>query len=156
MGDRLCGECNPAIVIDAYSFCQQIMSLDQHDSLRHAALTVRSQAYAPYSKFQVGAAVLTADGEVFAGCNVENASYGLTICAERVAVGTAVAAGHKQIVAVAVASSGGHSPCGACRQVLSEFGPAMEVILIDADDPTKMRTTTLATLLPEQFSSGAL
>ncbi len=132
------------------------MSLDQHDSLRQAALAVRSQAYAPYSKFQVGAAVLTADGEVFAGCNVENASYGLTICAERVAVGTAVAAGHKKIVAVAVVSSGGHSPCGACRQVLSEFGPAMEVILIDADDPTKMRTTTLATLLPEQFSSGAL
>jgi cytidine deaminase len=121
-----------------------------------AAIRVRASAYAPYSRFHVGAAVLTANGEVFAGCNVENASYGLTICAERVAVGTAVAAGHKQIVAVAVASTGGHSPCGACRQVLSEFGPAMEVILIDADDPTKMRTTTLATLLPEQFSSGAL
>jgi cytidine deaminase len=121
-----------------------------------AAIRVRASAHAPYSRFHVGAAVLTANGEVFAGCNVENASYGLTICAERVAVGTAVAAGHKQIVAVAVASTGGHSPCGACRQVLSEFGPAMEVILIDADDPTKMRTTTLATLLPEQFSSGAL
>ncbi len=120
------------------------------------ALTVRGNAHAPYSKFQVGAAVLTASGEIFAGCNVENASYGLTICAERVAVGTAVAAGHKQIVAVAVVSSGGHSPCGACRQVLSEFGPAMEVILIDADDPTRTRTTTLAALLPEQFSSDAL
>ncbi|MBL9164557.1 MAG: cytidine deaminase [Planctomycetaceae bacterium] len=124
--------------------------------LMNSAHAVRTRAHAPYSKFQVGAAVLTASGEVFAGCNVENASYGLTICAERVAVGTAVAAGHKQIVAVAVASSGGHSPCGACRQVLSEFGPAMEVILIDADDPTKTRTTTLAALLPEQFSSGAL
>ena len=124
--------------------------------LTAAALAVRPRAHAPYSKFQVGAAILTASGEIFAGCNVENASYGLTICAERVAVGTAVAAGHKEIVAVAVVSSGGHSPCGACRQVLSEFGPAMEVILIDADDPTKMRTTTLATLLPEQFSSGAL
>lgn len=122
------------------------------NSLTTAATNVRYHAHAPYSKFQVGAAVLTADGEVFAGCNVENASYGLTICAERVAVGTAVAAGHKEIVAVAVASSGGHSPCGACRQVLSEFGPAMEVILIDADDPTKTRTTTLAALLPEQFS----
>jgi cytidine deaminase len=120
------------------------------------ALASRTNAHAPYSKFQVGAAVLTADGEIFAGCNVENASYGLTICAERVAVGTAVAAGHKEIVAVAVASSGGHSPCGACRQVLSEFGPAMEVILIDADDLTKTRTTTLAALLPEQFSSAAL
>ena len=124
--------------------------------LTAAALAVRPRAHAPYSKFQVGAAILTASGEIFAGCNVENASYGLTICAERVAVGTAVAAGHKEIVAVAVVSSGGHSPCGACRQVLSEFGPAMEVILIDADDPTKTRTTTLAALLPEQFSSGAL
>jgi cytidine deaminase len=120
------------------------------------ALSARQNAHAPYSNFQVGAAVLTASGEIFAGCNVENASYGLTICAERVAVGSAVAAGHKQIVAVAVATSGGHSPCGACRQVLSEFGPAMEVILIDADDPTRTRTTTLAALLPEQFSSAAL
>jgi cytidine deaminase len=126
------------------------------ETLGQSALAVRLNAHAPYSKFQVGAAVLTASGEVFAGCNVENASYGLTICAERVAVGTAVAAGHKHIVAVAVASSGGHSPCGACRQVLSEFGPAMEVILIDADDLTKTRTTTLAALLPEQFSSAAL
>jgi cytidine deaminase len=132
------------------------MNNDLHDSLHAAALAVRSRAYAPYSKFQVGAAVLTASGEIFAGCNVENASYGLTICAERVAIGSAVAAGHKEIVAVAVVSSGGHSPCGACRQVLSEFGPAMEVILIDADDPTKTRTTTLAALLPEQFSSDAL
>jgi cytidine deaminase len=126
------------------------------NSLTTAAANVRRNAHAPYSNFQVGAAVLTASGEVFAGCNIENASYGLTICAERVAVGTAVAAGHKEIVAVAVASSGGHSPCGACRQVLSEFGPAMEVILIDADDLTKTRTTTLAALLPEQFSSAAL
>ena len=128
------------------------MSLNQHESLQQAARNVRQRAHAPYSKFQVGAAVLTASGEVFAGCNVENASYGLTICAERVAVGSAVAAGHKEIVAVAVATSGGHSPCGACRQVLSEFGPAMEVILIDVDDPAKTRTTTLAALLPEQFS----
>jgi len=126
------------------------------NSLTTAAANVRTRAHAPYSKFQVGAAVLTANGEIFAGCNVENASYGLTICAERVAVGTAVAAGHKKIVAVAVVSSGGHSPCGACRQVLSEFGPAMEVILIDADDPTRTRATTLADLLPEQFSSNAL
>ncbi len=132
------------------------MNNDLHDSLHAAALAVRSRAYAPYSKFQVGAAILTASGEIFAGCNVENASYGLTICAERVAIGSAVAAGHKEIVAVAVVSSGGHSPCGACRQVLSEFGPAMEVILIDADDPTRTRTTTLTALLPEQFSSDAL
>jgi cytidine deaminase len=124
--------------------------------LARNALAVRERAHAPYSEFQVGAAVLAAGGEIFAGCNVENASYGLTICAERVAIGTAVAAGHKKILAVAVATSGGYAPCGACRQVLSEFGPAMEVILIDADDPTRTRTTTLAALLPEQFSSAAL
>ncbi|WP_428304757.1 cytidine deaminase [Lacipirellula sp.] len=132
------------------------MGPNQQKLLANAAQAVRSNAYAPYSRFHVGAALLAADGEIFAGCNVENASYGLTICAERVAIGSAVAAGHRQIVAVAVATSGGHSPCGACRQVLSEFGPAMEVILIDADDPTRTRTTTLAALLPEQFSSGAL
>src|SRR5688572_21517284 len=120
--------------------------------LAESALAVRRNAHARYSKFQVGAAALTASGEIFAGCNVENASYGLTICAERAAVCAAVAAGHKQIVAVAVATAGGHSPCGACRQVLSEFGPSMEVLLIEADDPSKVRMTTLAKLLPEQFS----
>jgi cytidine deaminase len=117
-----------------------------------AAIGVRGAAHAPYSQFQVGAAVLTASGEVFDGCNVENASYGLTICAERAAVCAAVAAGHKQLVAVAVATSGGHSPCGACRQVLSEFGPAMEVLLVDVDQPQPPRRTSLDKLLPEQFS----
>jgi cytidine deaminase len=120
--------------------------------LIEAALRVRGAAHAPYSRFHVGAAVLTASGEVFSGCNVENASYGLTICAERVAVCAAVAAGHKQIAAIAVATAGGHSPCGACRQVLSEFGPAMEVLLVDADHPQNVRHTSLDMLLPEQFS----
>ena len=120
--------------------------------LAASALAVRRNAHAQYSKFQVGAAALTASGEIFAGCNVENASYGLTICAERAAVCAAVAAGHKQIVAVAVATAGGHSPCGACRQVLSEFGPAMDILLVDADDPSQVRATTLGKLLPEQFS----
>jgi cytidine deaminase len=117
-----------------------------------SARSIRGNAHAPYSGFQVGAAVLTASGGIYVGCNVENASYGLTMCAERVAVGAAVAAGHKQIAAIAVATAGGHSPCGACRQVLSEFGPAMEVLLVDADDPAKVRTTSLDKLLPEQFS----
>jgi cytidine deaminase len=120
------------------------------------ALAARGMAYAPYSHFHVGAAVLTASGESFSGCNVENASYGLTICAERAAVCTAVAAGHTKIVAVAVATSGGASPCGACRQVLSEFGPAMEVVLVDADEPTRVRVTSLDKLLPEQFGDAAL
>ena len=110
----------------------------------------------PTRNFHVGAAVLTASGEIFAGCNVENASYGLTICAERAAVCAAVAAGHKEIVAVAVVTSGGHSPCGACRQVLAEFGPTMDVVMVDADDPSRVRTTTLDKLLPDSFSGAAL
>ena len=128
------------------------MNQSTQQQLIDGALHGRAKAHAPYSQFHVGAAVLSASGEIFTGCNVENASYGLTMCAERVAVGAAVAAGYKQIAAIAVATAGGHSPCGACRQVLSEFGPAMEILLIDADDPAKVRTTSLDKLLPEQFS----
>jgi cytidine deaminase len=128
------------------------MDATAEERLIDAAVRVRANAHAPYSRFHVGAAVLTAAGEVFAGCNVENASYGLTICAERAAVCSAIAGGHKEIVAVAVATAGGHSPCGACRQVLSEFGPAMEVLLVDADQPQRVRRTSLDRLLPEQFS----
>jgi cytidine deaminase len=122
------------------------------DRLIDAAVRVRANAHAPYSEFHVGAAVLTDNGDIVAGANVENASYGVTICAERAAVCSAIAAGHKKIVAVAVATAGGHSPCGACRQVLSEFGPAMEVLLVDADNPANVRITSLDKLLPEQFS----
>jgi len=130
----------------------QIVDLTLQKRLIDAALAARASAHAPYSKFHVGAAVLTPAGEIFPGCNVENASYGLTICAERAAVCTAIAAGHKKINAVAVVTAGGHSPCGACRQVLSEFGPAMEVLLVDADNPSNVQTTTLAELLPRQFT----
>jgi cytidine deaminase len=132
------------------------MNSSTQSRLVDAAKGARTKAHAPYSHFQVGAAVLTESGDIFGGCNVENASYGLTICAERGAVCTAVAAGHKKIVAVAVVTSGGASPCGACRQVLSEFGPAMEIVMVDADDPTRVRTTTLDKLLPEQFGEAAL
>ncbi|MBX3432391.1 MAG: cytidine deaminase [Pirellulales bacterium] len=119
--------------------------------LINAARAAAAHAHAPYSHFHVGAAVETADGRVFVGCNVENASYGLTICAERGAICTAVAAGATQIKRVAVVAPGAPSPCGACRQVLAEFGPAMEVILADADDDARVRTTTLDKLLPDQF-----
>src|SRR5262245_42863501 len=100
------------------------------ERLAAAAVAARQRAYARYSGFRVGAAVL-AGGEVFTGCNVENASYGLAICAERVAVFAAVAAGHREIAAAAVAGDPETqtAPCGACRQVLYEFGPEMTVVL---------------------------
>lgn len=94
------------------------------DSLVEAAWSARDMAYAPYSRFHVGAALLAADGRIFTGCNVENISYGLTNCAERVAIGAAVAAGVREFLAIAVVADTGVpiSPCGACRQVLAEFG----------------------------------
>jgi cytidine deaminase len=127
------------------------MEKQLQDSLVRSALEIRQQAYAPYSKFLVGAAVATDDGLVFTGTNVENASYGLTICAERVAAAAAVAAGHRKIAAVAVATAGGASPCGACRQFLAEFGGSMDVLLVDADKPDVVKQFSLADLLPEQF-----
>ncbi|HYM69386.1 MAG TPA: cytidine deaminase, partial [bacterium] len=90
--------------------------------LVRAAVAARRRAYAPYSRFSVGAAVLSAGGAIYTGCNVEDASYGLTVCAERVAIHTAVAAGRRRLRAVAVAGAFGISPCGACRQVMDEFG----------------------------------
>jgi cytidine deaminase len=111
-----------------------------------AAWQVRERAYAPYSKFHVGAALLAADGRIFAGCNVENLSYGLTNCAERVAVGAAVAAGVREFLAVAVVADTGVpiSPCGACRQVLAEFGVG-QVMLANR---TERLEFTLDELLP--------
>jgi cytidine deaminase len=119
--------------------------------LADAAVLARRQAYAPYSRFQVGAAILTPSLELFAGCNVENASYGLTICAERSALFHAVASGHRRLIAVAVASARGASPCGACRQVLKEFSDDLIILLVDSDDPEKITELTLGELLPHSF-----
>jgi cytidine deaminase len=114
-----------------------------------AATAVRLLAYVPYSGFAVGAALLTADGQIFTGCNVENASYGLTVCAERNAVFQAVACGERAIRAVAVVSENGVTPCGACRQVLAEFNPRMTVIV--ADTAGKHHLYGLPELLPDAF-----
>lgn len=119
-----------------------------------AASEAMSQAHAPYSEFQVGAALRAKDGAVFTGCNVENASYGLTVCAERVAVFSAIAAGHRCFTAMAVVSSGDAFPypCGACRQVLAEFCPAsLEVHTARARRLDTFETFRLGDLLPKAF-----
>lgn len=119
--------------------------------LLEAARDVRMRAYAPYSRYQVGAAVITEDGRLYGGCNVENAAYPLCMCAERVALGAMVAAGGKKPVALAVVTADGGTPCGACRQVLTEFNPDMTVI-IAAHHGDTYKVTTAAALLPGYFT----
>ncbi len=129
------------------------LSSDLIEALLRAARSAAEHAYVPYSRFPVGAAVLTADGSIVTGCNVENASYPLTVCAERVAVGTAVAAGHRAIAAVAVSAprADGTTPCGGCRQVLNEFKPATEDMTVILDDVGGPRLVPLGELLPASF-----
>ncbi|MGD8440162.1 MAG: cytidine deaminase [Holophagae bacterium] len=131
------------------------MNEQQIDELVAAAENARANAYAPYSGFAVGAAVMTDDGRVFVGCNVENASYGLGVCAERHAVGAAVAAGCRTFVGLAVvtAASPPAAPCGACRQVLAEFGD-FPVVLANSDNVRK--TTSVGRLLPSAFDRDTL
>ena len=124
------------------------------EELIEQALEIQPQAYAPYSGFRVGAALWTESGQCFRGCNVENASFGLTCCAERNAVFAMIAAGFQRIQALAVVAPGGASMCGACRQVVAEFGPHCQVYLADSENyaSTKgFRATTLEELLPGAF-----
>jgi cytidine deaminase len=128
------------------------------DQLLAAAEAARAAAYAPYSSFQVGAALLADDGSVQPGCNVENASYPAGICAERTAVAAAVAAGKRRFTAIAVAGPDGVAitPCGICRQVLSEFSPDGSLRVIARDAAGAVRATTIAALLPGAFGPGDL
>lgn len=113
---------------------------------------VRQHAYAPYSEYAVGSAVLMADGRMFGGCNVENASYGLTVCAERVALFKAVSEGARTLKAVAVVTADGAPPCGACLQVLSEFASDPEQCIVWLATPDHLvQRTTLAQLFPVRF-----
>lgn len=116
-----------------------------------AAIAVRDRAYAPYSRFHVGAAIRGRDGHIYVGCNVENASYGATICAERNAIAAAVAAGEQAPVMIAITATSHEPcpPCGMCRQVLSEFGPELPILLVS--DEGNVQRQNLAQLLPLQF-----
>ena len=127
------------------------MSPDVRNQLIAAACEVRERAYAKYSGFRVGAAIRALNGEVFTGCNVENASFGLTICAERAAVFAAVAAGERRFEMLAIASVGGVPPCGACRQVLAEFCDDLPILLVDVDRPDEFVEMKLSELLPNRF-----
>ena len=122
------------------------------------ALVARSRAYAPYSSYRVGAALLLADGSVVYGCNVENAAYPSTICAERVALTAAIAQGKRRgpedYVALAVATRDGGTPCGTCRQVMAELGPRMAVYI--CDEQGNYRTTSVAALLPDSFDASSM
>ncbi len=127
----------------------------QKTDLVARALLARKNSYAPYSKYHVGAALLTEAGEIFDGVNVENASYPLTMCAERNAVFKAVSAGSRRFSAIAVATENGGSPCGACRQVLSEFG--LDTLVLTADGAGRIQLeTSVGGLLPSAFGASDL
>jgi cytidine deaminase len=123
------------------------------DELIKKAKKAKVAAYSPYSNFKVGAAVLTKSGRIFVGCNIENCSYGLTVCAERVAIFNAISAGEKEFKAIAIVTDSTEltPPCGACRQVIWEFSRDVKIIL--ANSQGKQRTTKISNLLPTPFST---
>lgn len=126
------------------------------ERLYEAALSVRTRAWAPYSRFQVGAALLLGDGTIVSGCNVENATYGATVCAERTAVGNALCGGHRRFLALAVVTDldSPAAPCGICRQVLAEFCDDLPILLGNLEGGR--RWVQLGDLLPERFSGREL
>ncbi len=127
-----------------------------HTKLIQAALAAREHSVAPYSKFNVGAALLTADGKIVSGANVESASYGLSCCAERVALFKALTDGESIFTTIAIASPGGAAPCGACRQLLAEYARDAEVILADSNSPESSERTTVCALQPNAFTGENL
>ena len=131
------------------------MSHPDEAKLIQAALAASEQAYIPYSNYRVGAALVTTAGEIFAGCNVESASYTPTICAERTALAKAISEGERAFSAIAVVTRDGGSPCGVCRQLLYEFAPQLQVIMADLDGNVQHRAT-LSELLPLGFGPANL
>ncbi len=131
------------------------LSSQERQELIQKAIETRSRAYAPYSHYPVGAALLTESGKIYCGVNIENAAYPSSICAERVAVFKAVSEGEKQFRGIAVVTDNGGSPCGACRQVLSEFGLDIQVLISDKDGNV-IKDTTVRDLLPGSFGPSDL
>lgn len=131
------------------------MTPDQRQTLIQTAMAMRQRAYVPYSGYAVGAALLTTNGDIIGGCNVENASYGATICAERTALVKAVSEGWREFEAVVVVTENGGSPCGICRQVLYEFAPQLLVIIADAEGAVHDEFL-LTELLPNGFGPKSL
>ena len=130
-----------------------LLSTSELTELAARAVEARRWAYAPYSGYAVGAALLTASGKIYDGVNVENAAYPDSLCAERVAAVKAVSEGERDFVALAVATANAASPCGSCRQFLSEFGLETMIVMVDAEG-TITKQTTLRDLLPDAFGPG--
>jgi cytidine deaminase len=134
---------------------KQPLTDEMAQELIQIATQARQWAYAPYSNYMVGAAVLTTSGRIYDGANVENAAYPVTICAERVAIFKAISEGEREFQALAVVSTNAGSPCGSCRQVLAEFG--LDIVVLIADENGRLRQkTTLAKLLPGAFRADYL
>lgn len=132
-----------------------IMNDETRQKLVNQAANARQWAYVPYSHYAVGAALLTASGRIYEGVNIENAAYPVTVCGERVAVFKAVSEGEREFEAIAVVTSNGGTPCGSCRQVLSEFG--LDTLVIIADETGKIhQELTVGQLLPGAFSPASL
>jgi cytidine deaminase len=124
---------------------------EQQAMLVGSALNVRNWAYAPYSHYSVGAALLTSSGKVYEGVNVENAAYSATVCAERVAIFKAVSEGEREFIGIAIATENGGASCGFCRQVMAEFGLNTQVIFVDGQGRITLETT-VEKLLPSAFT----
>ena len=125
------------------------------EALVRAAIAARARAYAPYSNYAVGAALCATDGQIFSGCNVENAAYPSTICAERTALVKAVSEGQREFLSIAVVASGGGGPCGACRQMLYEFAPRLRVLMANPSGRLLLEAR-LDELLPHGFGPAEL
>lgn len=131
------------------------MKDDIKELLISRALAVRAWAYAPYSNYQVGAALLASSGKIYDGVNVENAAYPSTICAERTALVKAISEGERQFEALVVATENGGSPCGSCRQMLAEFGLDLTILIVNGEGKV-LQETSLKELLPQAFTPASL